>query len=233
MSQRGGVRPAAALVCAGSSRRTAAFAAMARASLGLFALAMSSSACLVTSVPEFQPPEEAGPFLLSATADPDPRKIVLLDEQNITPSFFVSFAADVVSQDDPKNPERRVKVRLYIDYGLEDQGTPEQPFRFVILANPLDPGTIDQTTGRRAAVKWFPAAHQVGFGCHTATLVASREFDETTGCPKSADDYSMITWQVFHCDESDPAVGCEMMDVSPCQKLTRSCFSQAIDAGAP
>src|SRR4051812_26478520 len=41
---------------------------LARSSLGLLALAMTTPACLVTSTPDFQPPKRTAPFLVAATA---------------------------------------------------------------------------------------------------------------------------------------------------------------------
>src|SRR5262249_6684508 len=71
--------------------------AMARSSLLVALLAMSTTGCLITSTPQFQPQEHTAPFLVATTADPDSRSLVILDAAN---KGTTNFKAEVISQDD-------------------------------------------------------------------------------------------------------------------------------------
>lgn len=198
---------------------------MARASLGLFAVVMSTSACLVTSMPQHEEPTQTPPQLIFATADPDPRRVVVVDSADLKIKNTLHFAADVMSQDDPGST---VEFRLYLDYGVPGP----DPFRVVIdRAAPLDPGVITDT-GRRGVEPWTPdSTPQILPGCHTATLMASHEFDRATACPKDPDDYSLITWQILRCDSSKPdEAPCDQMVLDECLTWTRTCASAAAEA---
>lgn len=190
---------------------------------------MTSTGCLITDPPQFNPPKHTMPFLVEATADPDPTRILTVDTQLLpTTQSVLQFSAEVRSQDDPSGtttPFQQVEGKLYIDYGLNLPGTENQPFRFVFDGSPtLASGTLAQT-GRRITASWTPSFVDVHPGCHTATLIVSHKFqDPPSSCPICADDFSAITWQILRCDRS--VDGCKDLPVNgdnSCEGLTNSC----------
>jgi hypothetical protein len=208
---------------------------MARLSLGLGAIAMSTTGCLITDTPQFTPQTHTAPFLVAATAYPDLRTVVVVDTQKLMPEMF---AADVISQDDPPDSTgqfQEVHSRLYLDYGIP--GGIGLPFPYYpITGDSLLPGTLAQTTGRRISATWQPAEQDVPLGCHTATLMVSHLFDDQPGCPVCVNDFSMISWQVLRCDSS--VLGnCDQLPVTgaaACQTPTTDCATveSESDAGA-
>lgn len=206
---------------------------MARLCFGLGALALSTTGCLITDTPQFTPQTHTAPFLVAASASPDPRTVVIVDTQNLVP---VTFAADVVSQDDllgSTGAFQKVYSRLYLDYGVPGGGGLPFPY-YPITGETIDPGTLEQTTGRRVSALWYPHEADVSLGCHTATLIVSHIFDDQPGCPVCAGDSSMLTWQVLRCDSS--MVGnCNALPVTGpdmCQPITTGCPTVETDAGS-
>jgi len=161
---------------------------------------MLTPACLVTSTPDFEQAQQTPPFLITATANPDPTQILIIDDADLrTQQNSFEFSANVVSED----AGEQVEFQLYIDYGWPDSDL-GQPFRTHIGdIIPLTPSTMADTN-RRVTAKWLPAINGFGLGCHTVTLIASHHFDkssiETSGCPVCRSDSSQITWQVYRCD---------------------------------
>jgi len=189
---------------------------LARSSLCLLALAVATPACLVTSTPSFEPPERTAPFLVPATAVPDPRLVRIVDSTDLAQKQSVDFSAYVISED----RDDVVSFQLYIDYGFpENPGG--QPFRasFSNIAE-LPPSTITDTS-RSVKARWFPNSMDPGLGCHNVTLIASHEFDSLTGCPRCQSDSSQITWQVYRCDSVN-GFPCNS-DFSACAMWSRSC----------
>lgn len=187
---------------------------------------MNSSACLVTSTPSFDPPEQTRPFLVASSADPDPRGVLVVDSLNLPTSF--DFTANVVSND----ANAPVELKLYLDYGFTNIAG--QPFR-KSLGNPpaLPPSTMDDEKRPPAKARWFPGIDDVSFGCHTITLIASHRFDDTLECPVCRNDSSQITWPVFRCDSSKPMDTPCSVDFSACAKWEDTCKPAADpDAGA-
>ena len=210
---------------------------MARLWLGLGALALSTTGCLITDTPQFTPQTHTAPFLVAASAYPDPHTVVIVDVvegQNPPP---VIFAADVVSQDDPLGSTGQfqfVYSRLYLDYGV--QGTGGLPFPdYPISGEHVAPGTLAQTQGRRVQAQWLPGERDVSLGCHTATLMVSHLFDDQPGCPVCPNDSSMISWQVLRCNSSLPGNDCNALPIlgpGMCQPITTGCPSVEADAGS-
>jgi hypothetical protein len=170
--------------------------------VGLFAV--PSVGCVITDTPQFQTPQHTAPFLVGATAMPPLGQVQILD---LDSEPALQFGADVISQDDPAGSGGQfttVSARLYVDYGVEPPGTKNQPYFGLPFTgdNQLQNGTLDQTTGRFISATWISADVPPAEGCHTATLVASHLFDETPGCPRCDDDYSMLTWMVLACRTS-------------------------------
>jgi hypothetical protein len=202
--------------------------AVARVSLGAGLLAMSTTSCLITDVPQFQAPEHTAPFLLESCADPDPRTVVQVESSTLSE---LSFSACVVSQDDASGPFSIVSSKLYIDYGLDVGG---QPFLYPLSGTSLPPGgTLEQTSQRFVSASWSPAIYTVGLGCHTATLIVSHDFDMLTNCPVCSDDFSTITWQVNRCDDS--MGGCGNLPLTGCPAIATSCamVEATSDGGTP
>ena len=205
------------------------FAAVARSSLAVAALAMTCAGCIITDPPQFNPPKHTRPFLVESTADPNPNLVLAVDSQQIlSTQRTLTFSAEVVSQDDPSSTStptdfQQVRGRLYIDYGLEGS----QPFVFSFgSTNRLDPGGTIEETGRRISASWSPGDHQdVSLGCHTVTLIVSHIFDEG-GCPVCDDDFSTLTWQILRCDMNvDHCQDLIVSGAGSCEGLTNSCVA--------
>ena len=140
---------------------------LARTSLAL-AIAMSSSACLVLSPPEYDKPEQTAPMLVASAAFPDLRQTIYVFDD--TP--FVEFGGAVLSEDagDP------VQLAIYLDYGQRNAA--DRPYRNVVYPfEPIPPGTLADGPRTFLPKRWYPSVHAVLNGCHTATLMASHGFD--------------------------------------------------------
>jgi hypothetical protein len=205
--------------------RPPSLGALARSSLCLLVTTMALPACLVTSTPSFDPPKQTRPFLVPSSADPDPRGVLIVDSLNL-PTFF-EFTADVVSNDAGED----VELKLYLDYGSTNVAG--QPFlRSVGNRKSLPASTMDQTNRPPAKLRWYPGIQDVGFGCHTFTMMASHHFDETLECPVCRNDSSQITWPMYRCDSSKPMDTPCSVDFSACTVFTDTCHEQADpDAG--
>lgn len=215
---------------------------VARASLGL-ALATMSTGCLLTDPPQFKPAKHTRPFLLEATADPDPRAVLVVDSALIpSTQNTLPFSANVMSQDDPADSTsptsfQQVEAWLYVDYGLDDADPLSPPHRFAFPATRLDPGGTLDDIDRRVKAVWRPGLQKVDPGCHTVTLVVAHKFDDLQ-CPLCVDDFSAITWQILRCDRTKLG-DCDALPVSgpgSCESLTNSCATvraklEAEDAG--
>jgi hypothetical protein len=190
----------------------------------------------VTNPPQFIPQKHTAPFLVAATAAPNVGTVKVVDTQDPQALAHVTFAADVISQDDPPDSTgqfQEVHSRLFIDYGVEI--AVGMPFHYAIPGTRLAAGTLDQTTGRRVSATWSPMADAVLPGCHTATLMASHLFDEQSMCPVCADDFSMISWQILFCDSSQGTCNAlPIMGPGQCQAITTSCAAveSKSDAGS-
>ena len=203
---------------------------------------MSTAGCLITDPPQFTAQQHTAPFLVASSASPDVRSVVIIHSNSVDTT---TFSADVVSQDDPAGSTgqfQQVQSRLYIDYGFT--GGPGQPFRYAIQGTTIDPGTLEQTTGRQVSASWFANDPPVDPGCHTATLVASHMFDPVPECWACENDFSTITWQVLYCDPSvtgdcdslplNGTTGCAALGSNTCEQVNaESSCPEVTDGGAP
>jgi hypothetical protein len=174
---------------------------LAQSSLCLVALTMTSTGCLVTSTPDFTPPKKTRPFLVTASADPDPRKIQILDGP---PGAAISynFSADVVSEDQGE----RVQGRLYIDFGDKNPGG--APYNQLgVIPGSIDPGTMADSKPRRFEAKGT-LAYPLDLGCHTATLLVSHDFTDGQ-CPNCLNDSSQISWPLYRCNSLESPDSCK------------------------
>lgn len=219
--------------------------ASACASLTGILLAMLATGCLITDPPSFSAPKHTKPFLDAASASPDPRAVVVVDDVLLATSTpWQTFSANVISQDDPADSNglfQNVLTNLYIDYGFDQ--IPGLPWRYSFGGTTLGPGTLDQSTARPVSAKWYPTQFMVEPGCHTATLIVSHMFEEESKCPKCDNDYSTITWTVLRCDRSKgdcdslPLDSCAVQPKTSCRTVNQmsdaSECPEAADAGAP
>jgi hypothetical protein len=190
-------RPSAASI----PQNPSLFRALARPSLCI-ALAIMPSACLVTSVPQFDEPAQTPPFLVAAKADPDLREFVFVldDDQRI------DFRAAVLSED----RDVPVQIALYIDYGQENAAG--NPFKRSIAEFPeILPGTLSQGP-RPVQAEWFLDSDDVDYGCHTVTMMVTHAFD-FRNCPERLSDSSHLVWNILRCKSQelcviDPAKQC-------------------------
>lgn len=194
---------------------------LARTSLAL-AIAMSSSACLVLSPPEYDKPEQTAPTLVASAAFPDLRQTIYVFDD--TP--FVEFGGAVLSED----AGDQVQLAIYLDYGQRNAA--DRPYRNVVYPfEPIPPGTLADGPRTFLPKRWYPSVHAVLNGCHTATLMASHGFDADV-CPTSATDSSFLVWQVIRCTSSiDCNDQCEPPTCDAAQGCA-SCGSPSPDAGA-
>jgi hypothetical protein len=186
-------------------------------------VAMSSS-CLVISSPDFGSPERTPPFLVPDSADPDPRRVLVVTSD----TSRVDFSAVVRSEDDGD----AVEARLYIDYGFVNGAG--QPFRTSVTDNAttLQPSTFDDDT-RRAQVQWYTDSVPISPGCHRFTLIVSHGFDSRSGCPLELADSSQITWTVLYCApgaECPPPIVDPRTDCPPIEARCPEVVSQATSA---
>jgi hypothetical protein len=174
---------------------------------------MSASACLVTSQPTLEEPVPTKPFLEVEGADPDPRQILVIDTAD--DAFTVTLSANVRSED----AESAVQVRALLDYGTCFLNG--APFTASFSGNDVGAGSIDDPV-RKATVNATFGAVVLQPGCHRLTLMASHDFDEGTGCPSDADDFTQITWTVFRCN-SMVSGDCDGFDPDTCPPVQASC----------
>lgn len=207
------------------SPRRNAWVTLAQSSLWLFALMMSSTSCLVTSTPDFTPPQRTRPFLVPSSADPDPRGVLLIDTvEHPGNQTSIGFSADVVSEDHGD----MVEGVLYIDYG---KAGGDKPYAEAIQIRDLLPSTLSDPAKRNVRGTWNVKNSVINAGCHTMTLLVSHDLDRVTGCPVCRNDSSQITWQVYSCGLS-PIATC-VADFSACQSWGPGCGVAADpDAGA-
>jgi hypothetical protein len=214
-----------------SSQRVSLRAPAAFRRLGLALGATMLSSCLVTSSPDFGSPERTPPFLVPDSADPDPRRVLVVTSD----TSRVDFSAVVRSEDDGD----AVEARLYIDYGFVNGAG--QPFRTSVTDNAttLPPSTFDDDT-RRAQVEWYPDSVPISPGCHRFTLIVSHGFDSRSGCPLELADSSQITWTVLYCAPGaecpppivDPRTDCPPIEARCPERVTET-TSASGTGGAP
>src|SRR5262245_55459981 len=72
-------------------------------------LAMASGGCLVTSVPDYQDPQQTAPFLVPESAFPDIKQVIALPFDSSTKYPSQEFRVEVRSED----ARQKVQFRLY------------------------------------------------------------------------------------------------------------------------
>lgn len=212
-------------------RQPSAIARVAQASLFVLA-AMTSSGCLITDTPQFKAPKHTQPLLDPTTADPNPGDVLVVEESAIKlqgTQSRITFSADVTSREDgpdvTDNTFKQLFGYLYVDYG--STADPRQPYTYKIDAQFSEP---DASGKRHVSATWLPGVPYSDLGCHRLTLVVAHAFDPELRCPRCDDDYSMLTWQVFRCDQSGG--DCNNMPLAgagSCEGLTNTC-AKARDA---
>ena len=160
---------------------------------------MTSTGCLVTSTPDFTPPKRTRPFLITATADPDPRNFQILDAP---PGAVLapSFSADVHVDDEAD----KIKALVYIDYGKPNVAG--GPFQQFYIVQHIDASSVADTKTLRIKAN-TPLAYPIDPGWHTATLMVSHEFADSQ-CPVCLNDSSQISWPLYRCNSLESADSC-------------------------
>ena len=148
------------------------------------------SSCLVTSSPDFQDPQRSRPFFLPDLANPDPRRVIVLDAT----TQKIELDGFIVGED----AGSAVQPRLLRDYGTFDEVL-GKPFQNSQNGIDVPPGSLDGEP-RKVSVVASPAGLGLTPGCHRLTLMVSHKFDEATGCPSDLTDYDALTWTVLVCD---------------------------------
>lgn len=202
---------------------------------------MSAPACLVVSTPELDEPERTPPFLIASTADPDSRKVVLIDSDAQR-----KFSALVRSEDDGGD----LSVAMYIDYGDPSgnyepgQDIPKWPYYKWFPGPPVEAGTFSELD-RRASATYFPILDPIKPGCHTLTMIVSHEFVENEDgryCPRDLTDSSQLTWIVFRCDAEQCPADLKQLAAEQCPSAGLTCPARgdepstdldAADGGTP
>jgi len=193
-------------------RRTNAIRTL-RAIGPLALLAAMTASCFITSTPDFKPPPQTPPFLISAGASPRLGSLVIYDPSVPKPLIF---SAPVRSEDagDP------VQVELLTDYGFT---APDgRPFSDVQEGANVLPAAFSETA-RVAQVQWIPK--QFSTPCHRFTLMVSHDIVRGDGCPADLTDSDFLSWNVIVCNGIDPcppmldpstACGAMMDDIVSC-----------------
>ncbi|MBW2523557.1 MAG: hypothetical protein JRI23_05255 [Deltaproteobacteria bacterium] len=167
-------------------------------------LALASTSCLVTSSPDFTPPERTRPEIVTNDEfGPNPAQGELVVFYPTAGEYSpVEFAAWVQSEDADQN----VLTVLLIDYG-DESGVQNGPWRSYVPGKPLPAGTFSQGPRGPVTINWRPEKLETP-GCHTVTLLVTHEFwlDPTEGywCPKDGQDASTLTWFVAVCETANP-----------------------------
>jgi hypothetical protein len=231
----------------GAGRRSPAgsstWKGLARTSLGMIALAMLSSACLVTSTPTYKEPTQTPPQLLASLASPPLLQPVVVDKEGMQ-APPVKFDASILSEDgvDDAGVARSITVELLLDYGVPNVIC--QPFQErVDIRTNIPAGTLAEGPRALPTMIWLAATTVLNPGCHTITMLASHEFDDSTDCPVDQRDSSQLTWFVDVCDSTsatDPcapcpagAAGCVNAALDACPQATVSCPAKLCGPGAP
>lgn len=164
---------------------------------------MTLSSCLVTSTPSFEERKRTAPFLLSETADPDLREIMVID---VTEPVVVDFSVGVVSED----ADTKVHGQLVLDYGVGVQGY-DTPY-VSDIGRPVtldEPGTLDDPP-RTLSARWsLNKSNHPPLGCHNVALFASHEFDDATGCSVDPVDFDYVLWTIILCDSAQEGTCCK------------------------
>lgn len=174
---------------------------------------MASTSCLITSTPDFSPPDRTRPFLLVDTADPNPHGVLLINtlEKLQAGETSFSFGADFVSEDQGDD----VFGHLYIDYGMSKF---PPAIDVITEIDAVKAGTMADAK-RRIKGTWNVANSVFNSGCHTVTLIVAHDFDSGTSCPVCRSDSTQLTWRVFFCDPNTPAANC-VPDFTKCDTQT-------------
>jgi hypothetical protein len=185
------------------------------------------SSCLVTSSPDFTPPERTRPEIVANDAyPPSPALGELALYQYATGGAQytpIEFSAWVQSED----AGQAVQVELLIDYG-DDSGIESGPYRWVVEGEPLAPASMSDGP-RQVAVGWRPQSQEPP-GCHTVTLLTTHQYAQKYGamrCPADPDDASMLTWFALVCGDATTTTLEECYATKPCpvagQISSKSC----------
>ncbi|MBW2453696.1 MAG: hypothetical protein JRI68_04260 [Deltaproteobacteria bacterium] len=196
---------------------------MARTSLLVLGVVVSSSACLVTGSPDFSPPERTRPQLIAVTPTTEFIRPAFVDGA-FQPS---TIAAEVLSED----AGEPLEAVLLVDYGyLASDNT---PWRDSAPVDDIAPGTLSEGP-RPINVTWTPRSF-IQPGCHTVTLLVThqkRAQNPGYWCPAEPDDYDTLTWFVALCED---LATCDYSDCFIAGEDTYSYCEggEQADAGAP
>jgi hypothetical protein len=205
---------------------------LARLSLpSLVMLLFGVPSCLVTSSPDFTPPERTRPEIVANDAYPPSPALGELalfryatGGSQYTP---IEFSAWVQSED----AGQAVQVELLIDYG-DQSGVENGPYRSFVEGEPLAPASMSDGP-REVAVGWRPQS-QEPIGCHTVTLLTTHQYAQRKGvfrCPADPDDASMLTWFALVCGDATTTTLEECYATKPCPVAGLSSSTSCAAAG--
>lgn len=151
-------------------------------SYALVTCAALAAGCLVTDDSEFTSPARTPPFLNARNAVPDPRRLVVVDDDSPGP---VDFTVNVRSEDQGAPLE----LRLVASWPSVD-GT---------LARTIVPSGTFSSDDRTVSIRWDPRTPlrtALPSGCFPLTLVASHSFAFLSNVPVDPDDADYLVWWV-------------------------------------
>jgi hypothetical protein len=152
----------------------------------------------VTSVPEYEAPQQTPPFMIPATADPPIWDILSFKLEAGTDSYApLTFSVEIVSEDIGAD----VEARFYLVRHSES------PVSYGAPGGKIAAGSLDDPP--RLLSKSFSPVREVLSGCYTLLWVASHRFDTQTLCPLPSvdgtsaerDDSTRLSWTVLVCDD--------------------------------
>jgi len=175
------------------------FFEVARSSLVLGAMVVTSSGCIVLGDPQYREPEQTAPRVTPLTRPEELIKATAEDDG----SWLVNFRVAIESED----AGEEVRLVLLRNFG---GGTAEGlPYEAAVQNGTLEPGTLGDGK-RTVTLPWFDTgATGQDYDCAAITLLATHAFREGIGsdywCPADPDDADTVTWLVLRCRADDEA----------------------------
>jgi hypothetical protein len=202
-------------------------AALARASLVVVSLGISSVGCLTLGSPTYDAQQETPPILISAAADPPLNQIIVLNLDGDTGMGPTQLSTEVISED----ADQALAVEILVDYGDPDFDHPfSTGIQPVVAASTLAAGPRPVT----ALFEWNPWLRTkmtdkglLDYGCHTLTLMTTHGDFQPDSCPTCLADSAQMTWIVVKCDSTnqdhlcndisnlDPLNACPLLGSTP------------------
>jgi hypothetical protein len=157
----------------------------------------------VTSVPEYEAPQQTPPFMIASTADPPTWDILSFKLEADTQAYApVTFSVEVVSEDIGAEVEALFFLVPHVEKPFPD------PDPEIDAGGKIPAGSLDSPP-RVLSKSFRPDWSNDQPACATLFWVAAHRFDTQTDCPAPSvdatgaerDDSSRLTWTVLLCND--------------------------------